>query len=164
TLSAIRLFQDGMLVWQQTGVTGTITETPYDNMNVGPVFYPMERSGYSSPVAGAIESVRLSKVIRNDDGVVCPVGAAAGTLCFPSPVATPAKLTNDASTLALVNFDTQRTGLTLAQTAGGPAWLPVRRFPYTHAPPFQPDFTPGYVSQHLHDFTVAGGGIYTFNA
>jgi hypothetical protein len=137
--ATIRLFLDGVMVDSQAA-TGPVNQGVFEDVTVGPTYYPLEASIVADPLPGTIDSVRLSNVARY-------------TTAFTPPTT---KLSTDANTLALLNFDTQAPGLTQAQTKDGPFWLPIRRTQDTsgNGLPFTGD-------QALHDFTVEGGmGIF----
>jgi hypothetical protein len=108
--AAVRLFLDGAIV-ATTPATGPVTMQAPENVTIGEALYQLEASSVGGPMPGSIDSVRLSSVARY-------------TTAFTPPTA---ELAADSSTLALVNFDTNVPGLTLAASKDGPFWLPVRR-------------------------------------
>ncbi len=135
----IRLFLDGAIVASKTA-SGPVKQSPFEDVTIGPSYYPLETSIVNGALPGFIDSVRLSNVARY-------------TSPFPVPTA---KLASDANTLALTNFDAQFPGLTRAINKDGPFWLPIRRDRDAagNSLAFSGDVT-------LHNFTVAGGmGIF----
>jgi hypothetical protein len=131
----IRLFQNGALVASQAA-TGRVAQTFNEVVAIGPVMYSFEASAEDAALPGSIDSVRLSDVARYT-APFTPAGA---------------KLADDASTLALVNWDGQANGLTLAYSRGSPFWLPMRST--IDAAGDALDFGGGPT---LHDFSVQGG-------
>jgi len=132
----IKLFLDGSLI-ASTNATGSITQDFTEEVTVGAMVYGLEANIVGAPIVGSIDSVRLSKIVRYSNNFSVSRN----------------KFATDNNTLALLNFEQQLTGLTLAYSGLQKFWLPIRA-----STPFQ-----GGVN--LHNFTVSGGmGIVGINS
>lgn len=112
--STVHLCQGGSLV-ASTSATGNITQAPFEQIVVpakGPTLWPDGYQYTEKPWPGQIDSIRVSKVARH--ALSCAMSTA--------------KLTSDANTLLLVNFDTSPDGTQIVYYGDEPisAYLPVR--------------------------------------
>lgn len=138
--AVVRLLLDGKLVASKAA-RGRVTQTPFENVNIGPMAAQWPDGGYwSASIDGLIDEVRLSNVARYSPG--------------QSP--TPFRLMPDAHTLILVSFDDNPPGITRAVDLGRrTVWLPVRRSaePGGKRVPF-------VGGADLHDFTMGEDGVF----
>ncbi|HWR13912.1 MAG TPA: LamG-like jellyroll fold domain-containing protein [Terriglobales bacterium] len=110
--SSLRLFINGELKGS-TAASGTISQAAGEDFVIGPRVAGFMESTFLNPMAkGWIDSVRISNFARYSGN-------------FASPTA---KFTSDASTLFLLNFDSQFDQFTTASTWLGPEHLFLRRF------------------------------------
>jgi hypothetical protein len=126
-----RLFLDGQVV-ATLSAPGTITQRPYEDVTIGGAGEAFEGGAFEYPIDGAVDSVRVSNVVRY-------------TSTFAAPTD---KFQPDANTLVLENIDGIQPGLVRAWGGTIPYMIPLRGG----------SFMGGVI---LQNFTVDGGmGIF----
>lgn len=125
-----------------TAATGTVAQQAWEDFTVGGQINNFPESGYAFfPAAGSYDSIRFSKVSRH-------------TSAFTAPTA---KLTTDANTLFLCNFDNFLADGGSPSTSGGPLTRVSVGASGTGWIPFRQPNRGGTAAIRLENFSINGG-------